>query len=385
VGGESSGKGRPRYRRVDFRRNRQKPARQKHWEVPGEDNQAAESVNSESVRSKGDLSRKRTVVEMGEGRQPDDSHWSKGVAVAARGQYVDVDVDGRIWPCTIRRILRTRLIGDRGPVVAGDRVAISIMSDEVGVVSEGVVEYVYPRRTSLTRSDGKKTHVIAANVDQVLIVTSIREPMIKVHLLDRYLVAAHAGNLPAVICVNKVDLDPDPEDETAEILARYERLGYSAVATSTVEGTGLDRLQSLLTDKVTLLAGQSGVGKSSLINAIDPALNLKTAPVSVGTEKGRHTTTTAVWLKLSFGGAVVDTPGIRALDVAMVPINELEMHFVEFIDRIVHCKFPNCVHIHEEGCAVKAAMENGEIDESRYASYVELFYDLSDVKRAQYD
>jgi ribosome biogenesis GTPase len=384
VGGESSGKGK-KLRRVDFRRNRQAPARRKHWVVPEDDDRAPDEVSSESVRAKGDLSRKRTVAEGGENRPANEGRWEKGIAVAARGQFVDVDVNGRVWPCTIRRILRTRSIQNRSPDRDGDEVAISIVADEAGVVSEGVIEHVYPRRTALTRCDGKKTHVIAANVDQVLIVTSIREPMIKAHLLDRYLVAAHAGNLPAVICVNKVDLDPDPEDETAEILARYHRLGYSAVATSTVDGTGQDELRRLLEGKVTLLAGQSGVGKSSLINAVDPGLNLKTAAVSIGTEKGRHTTTTAVWLKLGFGGAVVDTPGIRALDVAMVPINELEMHFVEFVDRLAQCKFPNCVHIHEEGCAVKAAMASGQIDESRYASYVEMFYDLSDTKRAKYE
>lgn len=384
MGEESSGKGR-KLRRVDFRRNRQKPARQKRFAVPAEDDQAADTADSESVRTKGDLSRKRTVVDAGDGRAADRSEWVRGVAVAVRGRFVDVDVGGRFWPCTIRRILRTLSIQNRSPVVVGDDVAISIVSEEAGVLNEGVVEHVYPRRTALTRSDGRKTHMIAANVDQVLVVTSIREPIIKPHLIDRYLVAAHAGNLPAVICVNKVDLDPDPDDETAEILTRYHRLGYAAVGTSTVEGTGLDELRGLLAGKVTLLAGQSGVGKSSLINAIEPDLSLKTAPVSMTTEKGRHTTTTAVWLRLGCGGAVVDTPGIRALDVAMVPINELEMHFVEFVDRVAQCKFPNCVHIHEEGCAIKAAMESGEIDESRYASYVELFYDLSDVKRARYE
>jgi ribosome biogenesis GTPase / thiamine phosphate phosphatase len=386
MGGRSSGKGGRRHKRVEFRQNRLRPARRKRWEVPAEDDeQAVDTAGSESVRAKGELSRKRTVVDVGRDASPGEARQLKGVAVAVRGQFVDVDVDGRVWQCTVRRILRTRLIQERSPVVVGDRVAILVGADEAGVQSEAVVEHVYARQSTLTRSDGKRTHIIAANVDQVLVITSIREPMVKPHLIDRYLVAAHAGNLPAVICVNKVDLDPDPDDETAEILARYQRLGYAAVATSTIEATGLDRLRSLLAGKATLLAGQSGVGKTSLINAVEPGLDLKTAEVSISTEKGRHTTTTAVWLKLSFGGAVVDTPGIRALDVAMVPIHELEMHFVEFVDRLAGCKFPNCVHIHEEGCAIIAAVKAGEIDESRYASYVELFYDLSDVKRATYD
>ncbi len=229
------------------------------------------------------------------------------------------------------------------------------------------------------RCDGRRTHVIAANVDQAVIVGSIFEPMIKIHLLDRYLVAAHWGGLAGIICVNKIDLDG--EGFADEILDQYRRIGYRAVATSAVAGIGIDELRSLMAGKTTLIVGQSGVGKSSLLNAIQPGLRLPTAPVSEASEKGRHTTTTAVWLKLDVGGAVVDTPGIRALDVAMVPLNELEQHFVEFVDRVPHCKFPNCVHIHEEGCAIRSAVEAGHIERDRYDSYVELFYELSEVSK----
>jgi ribosome biogenesis GTPase / thiamine phosphate phosphatase len=169
------------------------------------------------------------------------------------------------------------------------------------------------------------------------------------------------------------------DGEVAEFLQCYDRLGYQALGSSVVTGRGVDELKSLLTDKVSLLAGQSGVGKSSLLNVIQPSLNLKVGSVSETTEKGRHTTTTAVWHKLEFGGAVIDTPGIRALDVAMVPLHELEMHFVEFVERVADCKFPNCVHIHEEGCAIKEAVEAGEINPRRYESYVQLFYERSEA------
>jgi len=253
------------------------------------------------------------------------------------------------------------------------------------VLNEGVIEQVEPRRTSLTRCDGRRTHMIAANVDQVLIVASIREPMIKPHLIDRYLVAAHAGQLDAVICVNKVDLDA--EAEAGAILDRYRRVGYRALGTSALTGEGVEQLRSWLSAKVTLLAGQSGVGKSSLLNAVQPGLDLQTARVSTTTDKGRHTTTTAAWIKLACGAAVIDTPGIRALDVAMVPINELETHFVEFVDRVSDCKYPDCVHIHEDeaDCAIKSAVASSEIDPSRYDSYVELFYELSEARQASYD
>lgn len=379
--GQRRGKGKGGHRRVDFRPNRQQPARQKHIRPPDVQNDAVEDTPfGESVRAKGDLSRRRTVVNRPD--EPVGQARSRGIAVAVRGAFVEVDDGRQIWLCTIRRILRTRSIDTRSPVVVGDEVTFTTGSGAEGVQQEGAIEEVLPRRSTLARSDGRRTHIIAANIDQALIVTSIREPMIKEHLLDRYLVAAHAGNIHGAVCINKIDLDE--YDETPEILERYAKLGYPTVAASTVTGEGIESLRALLAGRVTIVSGQSGVGKSSLLNAVNPAWSLKTAEVSEATEKGRHTTTTAVWLKLPGGGAVVDTPGIRALDVAMVPLQEIEMHFVEFVDRLQHCKFPNCIHIHESGCAIKAAIENGEIDPARYASYVELFMELSELRANRY-
>jgi len=376
-----SGKGKSKLKRVAFRQNRLKPARQKQWDVPDEHNEAAEdTLTRESVRTKGALSRRRTVADRTETTDLDTGGPVQGIAIAVRGQLVEVDDGQRVWPCTVRRILRTRLIKERHPVVVGDDVSFSIVADSEGLLNEGVIEEVSPRRTALLRSDGHRTHVIAANVDQTLIVSSIREPMIKPHLIDRYLVAAHAGHLEAIICVNKIDLDE--EGEAQNILDRYTKLGYVGLATSIMTGAGIDKLRSLLAGRLTMIVGQSGVGKSSLLNVVEPGLDLKTAHVSTTTDKGRHTTTTAVWLKLAnAGGVVIDTPGIRALDVAMVPLNELEMHFVEFVGRVADCKYPNCVHIHENECVIKAAVEAGQIDRSRYESYVELFYELSEVKK----
>jgi len=385
VAKKGSGKHKSSKRRVAFRQNRQKPARQKQWLVPAEDDVSADLATpiSESVRAKGELSRQRTVIENEQAGTETSPDMSEATVVAVRGQFVEVDDGKRCWPCTVRRILRTRLIRDRHPVVVGDRVQFSIVADSEGVHNEGVIEQVLPRRTALSRCDGRRMHTIAANVDQALIVNSIREPNIKPHLIDRYLVAAHAGGLDAIICINKADLDPANECDI--VLQRYRRLGYVALATSATTGTELDTLKGLLADKVSLLVGQSGVGKSSLLNAIQPGLDLKTLEVSATTEKGRHTTTTALWLQLELGGVVIDTPGIRALDVAMVPLNELEMHFVEFIDRIQHCKFPNCVHIHEDDCAVRLAVDAGEIDQARYNSYVQLFYELSEQSLKAYE
>jgi ribosome biogenesis GTPase len=373
------GKRKRQGKRVAFRSNRQKPRRQKTWLTPHDADPKSEDATAwETVRAKGELSRKRTVAEpKEEGTSARPSGYVRGTVIAVRGQFVEVDDRQEMWLCTVRRILRTRLIGARHPVVAGDEVLFSPMAEST--VREGVIEEVLPRRSALHRSDGRRFHVIAANVDQVVVVSSIREPIIKEHLIDRYLVAIHAGGPEGIICLNKVDLDDD--DWTPEITERYQRIGYRTVATSVATGQGIEELRAILKDRVTMLAGQSGVGKSSLINAIQPDLNLKTAHVSITTEKGRHTTTTAMWYPLAMGGAIIDTPGIRALDVAMVPLNELEMHFVEFLDKIPHCKFADCIHIHEDGCAVKAALEAGEIDISRYESYVELFMDRSEQQK----
>lgn len=372
-------KRKPQGKRVHFRQNRLRPARRKQWDASGEELEAhvEDATTWETVRHKGALSRKRTIVERAEeAASADQSRLVRGTVIAVRGQFVEVDDGQNTWLCTIRRILRTRLIRDRHPVVAGDQVLFLPAIEST--MKEAVIEEVLPRRTTLHRSDGRRFHVIAANVDQVVVVSSIREPIIKEHLIDRYLVAVHAGGPEGIICINKVDLDD--EGWAPEIVERYRRIGYKALATSASSGAGIEELRGLLKDRVTMFAGQSGVGKSSLINAVQPGLNLKTAHVSVTTEKGRHTTTTAAWYSLDMGGAIVDTPGIRALDVAMVPLNELEMHFVEFLERIPHCKYPNCVHIHEDGCAVKAAVERGEIDISRYESYVELFRERSEQR-----
>lgn len=345
--------------------------------MPDQDSEELEDTHThESVRAKGTLSRKRTVVDKVEVAAGAPGAMIQGTVIAVRGTFVEVDDGKRVRLCTVRRVLRTRLTGQRHPVVVGDKVAFAAVGG--GKDAEGVIEQVHPRRTALHRSDGRKTQILAANVDQVLLVSSIREPMIKPHLIDRYLVAIHAGDLPAIICINKVDLDR--KGETDEILDRYRCIGYACLATSVPTNVGIEPLREMLRDRMTMLAGQSGVGKSTLINAIQPGLNLKTAYVSISTEKGRHTTTTACWYTLDMGGAIIDTPGIRALDVAMVPLQEIEMHFVEFLDRIPQCHFPNCVHIHEAGCAVQAAVEAGEIDPSRYESYVEMFMERNEGK-----
>lgn len=356
--------------RVAFRRNRHKPARDKDWTRQLELNaeQADDAPHTESVVAKGELSRKRTIIE-GDTDEGDDL--ATGVVIAMRGLIAEVDDGQRVWPCTLRRVMRTRRIADRNPVTVGDRVRFSIEADSAGVLNEGVIEAVEPRRGTLTRMVRRRQHTIAANVDQALIVASAGAPAFKPHLVDRYIVAAHAGGIEPVICLNKIDQDEDRSARTA--LAEYRKLGYRTLETSALNREGLAVLKETLTGKCTAVAGQSGVGKSSLLNAIEPRLHLRVGEVNEDIAKGRHITTTAIMIKLRFGGYVVDTPGVKSFDLSAVPLNEIEVHFIDFAEYIPHCKFPDCTHIHETDCAVKQAVREQRITTRRYESYCRMF------------
>jgi ribosome biogenesis GTPase len=373
MGGNDKNKGRKAGKkvRVAFRRNRGKPAREKSWTRQHREKEdvAADAPLSENVVAKGDLSRKRTIIEKDE--DADHGERVSGIVVAMRGLYAEVDDGQRVWPCTIRRILRTRRIDERHPVTAGDHVRFTIEADREGVLKEGVIESVEPRRGSLTRVTGKRLHTIAANVDLAIVVSSAGVPPLKPHLIDRYIVAAHSGGIRPVICLNKIDVDESRR--LLAVLDVYKNLGYQTLVTSAQTGEGIDQLRRILTDNCSAIAGQSGVGKSSLLNAVDPSLNLRVGEVSEDTFKGRHVTTTATLIKLACGGYVVDTPGIKSFDLSAVPVNEVEMHFVEFAEHIPHCRFPNCTHTHEVDCAVKGAMEAGRINRERYESYCRMF------------
>jgi len=368
--------------RVRFRANRAKPARAKDWTRQYAD-KAEELVAGppdERVKAKGDLSRKRTVVEPEDGPSPAaEARQISGVVLSIQGPIARIDDGDQSWSCTIRRVLRTRMIGQRSPVAVGDRVRFTRLTEPQRKDREGVIESVEPRKSVLLRRYGDRIHAMVANVDQVLVVASAALPPLKPHLIDRYLVAAEAGKLTSVICINKVDLDEGGRVEAA--LQIYRRLGYACVATSVVAGMGVEQLRRELTDKQTVIAGQSGVGKSSLLNAIQPGLKLKVGRVSKATMKGRHTTATAELLKLEVGGYVVDTPGIRQFELAPIGLGELEAYFVEFVPLVGECKYGDCKHIPEDGCAVKQAVERGQIDRGRYESYVRLFEELKEPLR----
>ena len=372
----SSGK-RPRKKikklRVPFRRNRAKRKRDSDLtrRVREAEGFEIDAEQSQRVIAKGDLSRHRTII-----IQEDDAvsaNLQRGIVVAFRGAYADVDDGRQVWPCTLRRVLRTQLIEERNPITIGDHVRFFLEDDVEGVVREGVIERVESRKGQLRRKSGRRIHTMVANVDQALIVSSARLPVPKPNLIDRYIVAAHAGQITPVICMNKIDLD---EDGTAgNLLLGYKKLGYTSICTSATTGEGVDELRVLFKDRSCVITGQSGVGKSSLLNAVQPGLNLRIGEIIEQIEKGRHTTSIARLLRLDIGGYVVDTPGIRSFDLSIVPRNEFEAHFIEFAPLVAQCKFPDCTHTHEVDCAIKSAVERGEIDRRRYESYCQMFQD----------
>ena len=355
-----------------FRQNRAKPARKKDWteEARQAEGREVDAEQSENIAAKGSLSRQRTVT------VPDDPNMlppglRRGTVVAMRGLYADVDDGERVWPCTIRRVLRTRLIEERHPVTVGDRIGFQVESSGDAEAREGVIEFVEARCGELRRRTGQRVHTIVANVDYAIIVSSAAQPKPKPHLIDRYLVAAHAGDMTPIICMNKVDLDHD--HGAVAILDRYVRLGYVTLATSAVTGEGIDALRDVLKGRASVIVGQSGVGKSTMLNVVQPGLRLRTGDIMEHVNKGKHITTTATLIRLEMGGYVVDTPGIRSFDLSTIARSEYEMYFTELAEHVPHCKFPDCTHTHEDRCAIKRAVESGDIHPERYESYVRLF------------
>ncbi|MDX2198438.1 MAG: ribosome small subunit-dependent GTPase A [Phycisphaerae bacterium] len=391
--------------RVDFRQNRNDRARSDDWtrRFHAEDNRLADATSKESVRAKGALSRKRTVIESdADGAAAEEASWIRGVVTIVHGLicYVE-DAEAKVWSCTVRRILRTRSIDTRSPVTVGDEVWFAATADS-DQERTGVIERVAERRSLLSRRDRRaRAHAIVANADQLLIVASVAQPGLKPHLIDRYIVAALAGNLAPLICFNKIDLRADdrieledleelavgdepqrmPRPTIESVIGELRGLGYRCLETSAARGDGIDELREAMRGRTTVLSGQSGVGKSSLLNAVQPGLALRTAEVSVDNEKGKHTTTHARLIRLDAGGYVVDTPGVRAFELWDVATGDLEAHFPEIASRVAHCRYGDCLHIDESDCAVRAAAESGEISERRYWSYRKMLADAGETRR----
>lgn len=281
-----------------------------------------------------------------------------------------VDFEGKQYLCSLKGFLKKEKSKTKNLIAVGDRVQFQITSEK-----EGSIAAVMPRISILSRTDisGKKEQLIAVNVDLAIICVSIAEPPLKPSLVDRYLIAAEKGNLQPVIVVNKIDLLEEQKELYKEFLSGYEPLGYPIVSISTKTGVGLDALAALLQNKTSVFSGQSGVGKSSLLNACF-GLKLKTGELTQKTAKGAHTTTMAELLALPGGGYCVDTPGVRSFGVWNLKKEDVINHFREFKEQV--CKFPDCSHINEPDCGVIKEVENGKISSLRYQSYLTLLNEL---------
>lgn len=302
------------------------------------------------------------------------SPYDLGVVQAVGRGKCHAEINTETWLCDFRGVLIAEGTGLSNVVAAGDRVLVQPLEP-----GHGIIEEVLPRHSALARPDPFYPHlkqVIAANVDQVLIVASWREPHIWLGLIDQYLIAAERNNLSATICLNKMDLATDCR-EAERLLQPYAELGYPLLFTSAISGRGLTNLKFVLQDQTTVLSGMSGVGKSTLITAIDPALDLKTNPVSQWHYEGRHTTTQSILLPLAIGGYVVDTPGIRDLGLSGLYAEELIDYYPDLAGPAGGCRFSDCTHDHEPGCAVKAAVADGALAGWRLDNYVKLYAELA--------
>lgn len=301
----------------------------------------------------------------------------QGIVTKAQTGVYYVQHNGRVIECWLRGKVKSEFLTEDGkymfkdPVAVGDEVIITVSDGD-----KGAIETVLPRRSKLSRIAPGPTpleQVVVANADQILVTLAAKAPPFNSRLLDRFLVLAEAGELESIVCVNKMDLLNDAQRSKLRRKTQvYEELGYKVLYTSALKGEGLEELADLMKDKLSALAGPSGVGKSTLLNAIQPHLHLRTAEVREKAGKGKHTTSNVQLHPLDFGGYVVDTPGIRELGLWDIWRTEMQLYFPEISSYIGSCKFSNCSHTHEPGCAVKEAVAQGKIAKARYDSYVRL-------------
>ncbi|MCC6511315.1 MAG: ribosome small subunit-dependent GTPase A [Pirellulaceae bacterium] len=403
--------------RIDFRKNHQSRKRpndltRKFQQDDLDDSQLA---SGERISGKGELTRRRTILggqstegQDGGGRGLSDQSSAPGQSSSSEpnsaqgsvgGQLTDAGMsahfsqigeptktgrvlrvhglesvvrtdDGTEYRCAVRRVLKNMSTDQRHVVAAGDVVTFRPEGTQ-----QGIIVAIHPRRGVLSRTSKGRKHVIVANIDQIIIVASAAEPGLKPHLIDRFLVTSEQSGLEAIICINKVDL-ADPS-ELQPLVGVYAQMGYRVLLTSAARGWNIDALRQLVTNCHSVVTGQSGVGKSSLLNAIQAGLALRIGAVSQENSKGKHTTTTADLIPLASGGTIVDTPGIRQFELWDVVAAEVSGLFRDLRPYVNHCRFPDCTHIHEVDCAVLDAVADGRIDPRRYDSYVHLIEDPS--------
>jgi len=299
----------------------------------------------------------------------------KGIVVKATGSwYLVQDYEGKRFQCSVRGKLRLKGVKTTNIITVGD--VVDFETDENG---SSVISNVHDRKNYIIRKASnlsRESHIIAANIDQALLVITVEFPETSLGFIDRYLVTAEAYRIPIILIFNKIDLfKTELSEKLNYYISIYERIGYRCIAVSAKTSENLNQLTEILHNKTTLISGNSGVGKSFLINQIEPNLNLKTDQISLYHLKGKHTTTFSEMFSLSDGGFIIDTPGIKGFGLIDIEKNELYHFFPEMFRLSEKCRFYNCTHTHEPDCAIIKAVENGDISDSRYSSYISIYDD----------
>ena len=305
----------------------------------------------------------------------------KGVVLKSTGSWYQVRSfeSGELFNCRIKGKFRVAGIKSTNPIAVGDVVHFQLEHHQEG---QGVISAIQDRKNYIVRKSvnlSKQVHIIASNMDQALLVTTLAQPMTSTGFMDRFLSTAEAYSIPTIIVFNKIDLYD--EEEMMELEYReavYSAIGYKVLKTSAIQGIGLEKLKVELKDKTTLLSGHSGVGKSTLVNAVEPNLDLKTGTVSLSHRKGQHTTTFAEMHPLRMGGDVIDTPGIKGFGMVNMKKEEISHFFPEIFALSKQCKFHNCMHLNEPQCAVKEALAANKIAPTRYESYLNQLKDYDE-------
>jgi ribosome biogenesis GTPase len=298
-----------------------------------------------------------------------------GLVYKSTGSWYTVKtVNGKTYECRIKGKFRLKGIKSTNPIAVGDIVDFELEANNDQV--SGIIHRIHERKNYVIRKSvnlSKQTHIIASNVDLVFLLITINNPPTFPSFIDRFLVSAEAYSIKAILLFNKIDTyDEDTLLEVKFLAALYRKIGYECIGISAKTGKNIDKVKELMKDKVSIFSGHSGVGKSTLVNAIEPGLDIKTKEISEQHQQGKHTTTFAEMYDLSFGAKIIDTPGIKGFGVVDMEKEEVSGFFPEFFKLQQDCKFNNCLHVHEPQCAVKAALENDEIAFSRYKSYLQI-------------
>ena len=296
----------------------------------------------------------------------------KAVVRKSTGSWYEIEAeDGKLYEARLKGKMRTLGLKSTNPVAVGDKVDFDLID------GEALIKEVEERKNYLIRRSinlSKQVQIIAANIDHLFLLVTLKDPITFKGFADRILVGAEAYRIPATIIYNKVDLYSEEElKELDEWWGCYELAGYPQMKISALEGKGLEDLKELMKDNVSMFTGHSGVGKSTLINSLDPSFELKVKEISDYHKSGQHTTTYAELFHLDFGGSIIDTPGFKGFGNVRMEKQEIAHYFPEMRSRMENCKFNNCTHINEPDCAVKAAFADGEIAESRYMNYLSIY------------